>query len=52
MFTGENDIWLEARIYAYGPTAYFWGVRCSTARLSRWAEGQTSDTFELEVELE
>lgn len=52
MFIGASDIWLEARLYAYGPTAYVGGVRCNTAEFSRWQEGQTSNTFELEVELE
>jgi hypothetical protein len=52
MFIGESDIWLEVRLYAYGPTAYIGGVRCNTAQLSRWQEGQASNTFELEVELE
>ncbi len=52
MFIGARNIWLEARLYAYGPTAYVGGVRCNTAEFSRWQEGQTSNTFELEVELE
>ena len=35
MFLGASDIWLEARLYAYGPTAYVGGSRCNTAQLSR-----------------
>ena len=52
MFIGASDIWLEARMYSYGPRAEEGDVWCNTAQLCRWAPSQTSNTFELEVELE
>lgn len=52
MFIGATDIWLEVRLFAYGPTANAGGVRCNTAQFSRWNQGLGGNTFELEVELE
>ncbi len=51
IFIGAQDIWLEARLYAYGPSAYVGGVRCNTAQLTRWRVGG-GNSFTLEVELE
>jgi hypothetical protein len=52
MFIGATDIWLEARLYSYGPSAPSGGVYCNTAQFSRWDARQTFNTFELEVDLE
>jgi hypothetical protein len=52
MFIGETDIWLQARLYSYGPSAAAGGVYCNTAQMSRWDSNGPSNTFELEVELE
>jgi len=52
MFIGATDIWLEARLYSYGPSAPRGGVYCNTAQFSRWDPAQTSNTFELEVDLQ
>jgi len=52
MFIGASDIWLEARMFSYGPRAEEGGVWCNTSQLCRWDPSQTSNTFELEVELE
>jgi hypothetical protein len=52
MFIGASDIWLEARMFSYGPRAEEGGVWCNTAQLCRWDPSHTGNTFELEVELE
>jgi len=52
MFIGASDIWLEARMFSYGPRAEEGDVWCNTAQLCRWHPSQTSNTFELEVVLE
>ena len=52
MFIGASDIWLEARLYSYGPSAASGGVYCNTAQFSRWDARQTFNTFELEVDLQ
>lgn len=52
MFIGASDIWLEARMFSYGPRAGEGGVWCNTAQLCRWDPSRTGNTFELEVELE
>jgi hypothetical protein len=51
MFIGSTDMWLEVRLYSYGPRAVEGGVWCNTAQLSRWIDG-SGNTFELEVDLE
>jgi hypothetical protein len=52
MFLGATDIWLEARLYSYGPSASRGGIYCNTAQFSRWDPRQTFNTFELEVDLQ
>jgi hypothetical protein len=52
MFVGATDIWLQARLYSYGESAWRGGVYCNTAQMSRWDPRQTSNTFELEIDLE
>ncbi len=52
MFIGATDIWLQARLYSYGPSAAAGGIYCNTAQMSRWDSNGTGNTFELEVELE
>jgi hypothetical protein len=52
MFIGATDIWLQTRLYAYGPRAAEGGVWCNTAQMSRWEGLNPRTTFELEVELQ
>ena len=52
MFVGSTDMWLEVRLYSYGPRAVEGGVWCNTAQLSRWDGNNPTTTFELEVELQ
>ena len=52
MFLGATDIWLEARLYSYGPSAPHGGIYCNTAQFSRWDPRQNFNTFELEVDLQ
>jgi len=52
MFIGETDIWLQGRLYSYGPKAASGGIYCNTAEMSRWDANGPATSFELEVELE
>lgn len=52
MFIGETDIWLQIRLYSFGPNAAAGGIYCNTAQHSRWDSNGPTTTFELEVELE
>jgi len=52
LFIGATDIWLQTRLFSFGPNAASGGVYCNTVQMSRWDEAQTTNTFELEVELE
>jgi hypothetical protein len=52
LFTGATDIWLQVRLYSYGPDASRGGVYCNTAQMFRWDPRQTTNTFELMVDLE
>jgi hypothetical protein len=52
MFVGATDIWLRVRLYSYGPDADRGGVYCNTAQMFRFDPRQTTNTFELKVDLE
>jgi hypothetical protein len=52
MFIGATDIWLRVRLYSYGPEAPTGGVYCNTAQMFRYDPRQTSNTFELMVDLQ
>ena len=52
MFIGSTDIWLQVRLYSYGPDADRGGIYCNTAQMFRYDPRQTTNTFELMVDLE
>jgi hypothetical protein len=52
LFIGATDIWLQGRLYSYGPSAAAGSIYCNTAQMSRWDANGPTTTFELEVELE
>jgi len=52
LFIGETDVWLQVRLYSYGPNAAAGGIYCNTAEHSRWDANGPATTLELEVELE
>jgi len=48
---GTNDIWLQARLYSFGPSATSGGAMTNTAQLSRYDVGnQNMTTFRLGVD--
>ena len=51
-FIGATDIWLQVRLYSWGPEAPRGGVYCNTAQMFRYDPRQTSNTFELMVDLQ
>lgn len=52
LFIGATDIWLQARLYSYGPSAPSGGVYTNTAQMSRWDKRQLPGTFDLMVDLQ
>jgi len=47
---GLNDVWLQARLYSFGPSAAQGGVFTNTAQLSRYTNGSGGTTFSLGVD--
>jgi hypothetical protein len=52
MFVGARDIWLRVRLYSWGQDAHRGGIYCNTAQMFRYDPRQTTNTFELMVDLE
>jgi hypothetical protein len=51
LFVSAKNIWLQVKLYSYGPSASKGGIYVNTAQLMRWGPGQTTNTFELAVDL-
>lgn len=48
---GSTDIWLRVELNSFGPNASIGGIWVNTAQHSRWGEGSSGSTFDLEVTL-
>ena len=52
LFIGATDIWLQVRLYSYGPQAFRGGIYCNTVQMFRFDPRHNRNTFELMVDLE
>lgn len=52
LFIGAKHIWLQTRLYSYGPSAPSGGVWTNTAQAWRWDVRTTSNSFDLAVDLQ
>ncbi|MGV8042163.1 MAG: hypothetical protein AB2L07_19590 [Thermoanaerobaculaceae bacterium] len=52
LFIGAKHIWLQTRLYSYGPSAPSGGVWTNTAQAWRWDVRSTANSFDLAVDLQ